>query len=190
MGTINNIGMEIVAVLFSVLIWVLVLRLLLQAFNADFYNPVSQAVVRFTAFLDPLRRLLGARGGIDFATVLALLLVQMAQVATLYAMHTGAAPGLAVLLVFSVPELVHTLLNFFFWIIIASVVASWLAQGGQSPVLLLLHSLTEPLLAPARRLLPPLGGLDFSPIIVLLAINIADKYGVPALRNLAASLLA
>jgi YggT family protein len=53
----------------------------------------------------------------------------------------------------------------------------------------LLHELTDPLLAPARRLLPAMGGLDFSPIIVLLALDLADKYGVPALRNLIAGLL-
>ena len=188
MDTLNNIGADIVGVVFSIILWVLLLRLLLQAFRADFYNPVSQSVVRFTSFLDPLRRVLGARGGIDFATLLALVAVQVAQLGTLYAMRTGEWPGPLVLLAFSLPELVHMVLTFFFWTIIASVVASWLAPGGHSPVLQLLYGLTEPLLGPARRLLPPLGGLDFSPIIVLLALNIVDKYGVPALRDLVAGL--
>lgn len=189
MNTINSIGQDVVSVIFSILIWVIVLRLLLQAFRTDFYNPVAQAIVRFTAFLDPLRRVLGARGGIDLATLLALVLLQVLQLGMIVAMRAGEWPGIGLLLAFSVPELLHTLLNVFFWTIIASVVASWLAPGGHSPAVQLIYSLTEPLLAPARRLLPPLGGLDFSPVIVLLLINVADKYGVPAMRQLVSGLV-
>lgn len=189
MGTFSQIGIDIVHVLFSLLLWIALLRLLLQAFRADFYNPVSQSVVRLTAFLDPLRRVLGARGGIDFATLLALVALQMAQLGVVYAMRSGSVPDIVLLLAFSVPELVQAVLSFFFWTIIASVVASWLAPGGNSPVLQLLHELTEPVLAPARRLIPPLGGLDFSPILVLLALDLSEKYAVPALRQLVAGLM-
>ncbi|MCL4676872.1 MAG: YggT family protein [Pararhodobacter sp.] len=188
MGAFNQIGIDIVRVIFSLVIWILLMRILLQAFRADFYNPVSQSVVRLTAFLDPLRRVLGARAGIDFATLIALLLVQMAQLAAVYAMRAGSLPDISLLLAFAIPELLQVVLSFFFWIIIASVVASWLAPGGHSPVIQLLHELTEPLLAPARRLIPPLGGLDFSPILILLALDLSEKYGVPALRQLIAGL--
>lgn len=189
MGTMSSIGIDIVKVVFSIVLWMMLLRLLLQAFRADFYNPVSQTIVRFTSFLDPLRRVLGARGGIDFTTLLALVVLQVAQLGSVIALRSGEIPNVGLLLAFSIPELLHMTLTFFFWTIIASVVASWLAPGGHSPVLQLLHELTDPLLAPARRLLPAMGGLDFSPIIVLLALDLADKYGVPALRNLIAGLL-
>lgn len=190
MDTMNSIGQLVVGTLFDVAIILLLLRLLLQLFRADFYNPLSQAVVRATSFLDPLRKAMGARGGLDIATLVALVALKMAQVAVLSAMAHGSAPGVVYLLAFSGIELLSLLLKVFFWSIIASVVVSWLAPDGRSPATQLLWSLTEPLLAPARRLLPPLGGLDFSPIIVLLVINILDDYGVPALYRLVVNALA
>lgn len=184
METVNDIGQLVVRTLFDVAIILVLLRLLLQLFRADFYNPISQTVVRATAFLDPLRKVLGARGGLDITTLVALVALKMTQLAVLYAMVHGATPGPVFLLATSGLSLVSLLLKVFFWSIIGSVVVSWLAPDGRSPATQLLWSLTEPLLAPARRLLPPLGGLDFSPIIVLLLINILDDYGVPALAGL------
>lgn len=184
MDTANNIGQLIVRTIFDIAIILVLLRLLLQLFRADFYNPLAQSVVRATSFLNPLRRVLGTWHGLDFATLLVLVALKMAQLTVLSLMAHGGIPGIVFLLAMSGLSLLELLLTFFFWSIIATVVASWLAPGGQSPATQLLWSLTEPLLGPARRLLPALGGLDFSPVIVLLVINVLRDYGIPALAEL------
>lgn len=184
MDTANNIGQLIVRTIFDIAIILVLLRLLLQLFRANFYNPLAQSVVRATGFLNPLRKLLGSRGGLDFATLLALIGLKIAQLATLMMMAHGNIPGPVFLIAMSGIALLELLLTFFFWAIIAAVIASWLAPGGQNPATQLLWSLTEPLLGPVRRLLPALGGLDFSPIIILLALNILRDYGIPALAEL------
>jgi len=68
-------------------------------------------------------------------------------------------------------SMVIILLNFYMFCIFISVIMSWIAQGHYNPFADLLRQITEPVMAPARRLLPPMGGMDFSPIIVLLLIS-------------------
>jgi YggT family protein len=180
----SDLGVLITQTVFGVVIFLFLIRLLLQATRSDFYNPISQAVVRFTSFLDPLRAVLGARAGIDFATLLVLVALQMAQLATLAWLQTGMVPALPLLLGFGGIELLHLLLQVAFWAVIASIILSWIAPSGPNPAAQLLWSLTEPMMRPARKLLPPIGGLDFSPIIVLLVIRVLDGWGLAQLHGL------
>lgn len=202
----SDLGVLITQTVFGVVIFLFLIRLLLQATRADFYNPISQAVVRFTSFLDPLRAVLGARAGIDFATLLALVLLQMAQLATLSWLKAGGMAGFPLLhtfggieflhqeldlgkylldlLAFGGFDLLHLLLQVAFWAVIASIILSWIAPSGPNPAAQLLWSLTEPMMRPARKLLPPIGGLDFSPIIVLLVIRVLDGWGLAQLHGL------
>lgn len=184
MDPLNNITQLVVRTLFDIAIILMLLRLLLQLFRTDFYNPLSQSVISVTRFLDPLRKIMGARGGIDFATLLALFALQVGQFAVLSSLAGVGVPDMVFLLAISGITLLDTLATFFYYAIIASVVISWIAPGGQSPFTQLLWSLTEPILAPARRLVPPMGGLDFSPILVFLALTILKTYGIPALGGL------
>lgn len=179
MDTMASIGTDFLKLVFDIVLFLLLLRLLLQLTRADFYNPLSQAIVRTTAFLDPLRKMLGAWNGLDITTLIAILAVTMLEMILL--LGTNLSPG--VLLALAGITLLDQLALFFIIAIFLVVILSFLAPDGRNPAAQLLWSLTEPLLGPARRLLPPLGGIDFSPMLVLFLIYVVRNYLIPALSH-------
>ncbi len=188
MNSLTGISVDFIRLVFDIFLFLLLVRLLLQLMRADFYNPMSQAVVRATSFLDPLRRSMGAWNGLDLATFAALLLTKCVQIVVLLKLQWGGLSGIVgsgMIVAAAGISLIDQLATFFFWAILGSVILSWLAPDGRNPAAQLLWSLTEPVLAPARRLLPPLGGLDFSPILVLFVIHVIRGYLVPMLANAA-----
>ena len=185
MGMLSGIGIDFIRLVFGVLLFLLTLRLLLQLFRTDFYNPLSQQIVRATAFLDPLRHALKAWHGLDLATLLAIVALKLAEIAVVSQVALGQLPGPAMMIAATGVSLVDQLAGFFFFAIIAVVILSWVAPDGRNPATQLLWGLTEPVLGPARRLLPPMGGLDLSPIIVMFLIHVVRAYLVPLLANVA-----
>jgi YggT family protein len=147
------------------------LRVLMPLVRADFRHPLGQAVLRFTTpVVLPLRKLLPPAGRVDVASVAALLLVQVAKTAVLRLVAGfGLAPG--PLLAAAARDLASTVLQFYFFLVLAYVLLSWVAPGNPTPVARLVGRLCEPLLAPLRRIIPPLGGLDFSAFFVLIALQ-------------------
>jgi YggT family protein len=147
------------------------LRLLLQWVRADFYNPVCQFLVRITnPVLVPLRRVVPAIGRLDTASVVLMLALEY----TATWVVTQVAPvqfTLGQVLLFSVVKLLGTLLWTYFFLVIAMVLLSWVGRGARHPVVPLVHQLTEPLLRPVRRVVPPIAGIDLSPLFVLIAIR-------------------
>ena len=187
-GHIGNAGTFLIETLFGLYILVVMLRLLLQWARADFYNPLSQFIVKATTpALAPLRRSLPAIGGIDTACVVLLVLLQLAELWLVTGILGHRAPVLA-LLVLSVAELVQLAIYVFLFSILIQVVMSWINPGSYSPMLSVLYSLNEPLLAPARRLIPPIGGLDLSPIAVMVGLQLVAILVVGPLRQLAGTL--
>lgn len=149
-------------------------RFLLQWVKADFYNPVSQMVVRFTnPLLMPLRKLLPANSNLDFAA-LAMVLVLIIAKAVFLTWLAGFSFNGPVLLLVSVRGLASMLLNYLFWAILLRVLLSWVAPDPYNPFVQIMAQLTEPVMAPARRILPPIGGLDLSPILVLFLIQFLE----------------
>ena len=132
----------------------------------------------------PLRRILPGYGGIDLASLLVALILQMLMIALLIALQTGTMLPLLPLMMASLIGLAAYLVKIYFFAILAMIILSWVAQGGNNPALRLLFQLTEPVMAPFRKLLPPMGGLDLSPIFVFILINIIQI----ALGHLASSL--
>jgi YggT family protein len=149
------------------------LRLLLQLARADFYNPLSQAIVKVTnPVLRPLRRYIPALGKIDTASVLLMFALQILNTSLVGALF-GASRGFLALLVIAFVELLSKLVYLYLFAIIIQAVASWVAPGTYNPVLNLINGLTAPLLRPVRRLLPNLGGLDLSPLVVIVLLQLA-----------------
>ena len=187
-GHVGNAATFLVETLFGLYILVVMLRFLLQWVRADFYNPLSQFIVRATQLpLVPLRRVLPAAGGIDTASVVLLVALQFAELWIVTGILGQRAPAGA-LLVFSIAELLRLGINVFLFSILIQVVMSWINPGAWNPLLNVVHSLNEPLLAPARRLIPPMGGLDLSPIAVMVALQFASILLVGPLRQLAGTL--
>lgn len=156
----------------DIYIMIVLARFMLQLVRADFYNPVSQFVVKATSpVLNPLRRVIPGFGGLDIAAII-LMLVLVALKLALYFFLKGAL-GLPILtmVIFFIKSVANTFLNFFLFSIFVSIILSWVAQGSYNPLADLLHQITEPVMGPARKILPPMGGLDLSPMLVLLAIS-------------------
>ena len=187
-GHIGNAATFLIETLFGLYILIVMLRLLLQWARADFYNPLSQFIVKATQpALAPMRGTLPAIGGIDLACVVLLVVLQFGEL-WLIAGILGQRAPVSVLLVFSVAELLQLTIYIFLFSILIQVIMSWINPGSYNPVLGVLYSLNEPLLAPARRLVPPIGGLDLSPIVVMVALQLAAILFVGPLRQLASTL--
>jgi len=177
----------VISTLFQLYITVVMVRFLLQWVRADFYNPLSQFVVKVTnPLLRPLRRIIPGWGGLDIAALLLMLVLQLLSL-TLILLLRGHGVPLGVLIPWSLAELVGLAFNVYIFAIIAQAILSWINPGHYNPVSSILYSLTEPLLRPARRLLPPISGIDLSPLLVLLALQVAKMLIVPPLMYLAAN---
>ena len=164
----------IVEVVFSLLLLALLLRFLLQLARANFYNPISQFLVALTnPLLTPLRRVIPGLFGIDMASVVLLLALKTLQVFLIFTLNGYSFQALPMFAA-AVIDLVRLTINVYFYAILIRVILSWFLPYGmrQHSAGDLLFSLTEPLMRPARRLLPAIGGLDLSPIIVLVALQL------------------
>jgi len=155
---------------FSLYLMVMILRLWLQLVRADFYNPFSQFVVKATnPLVLPLRRVIPSLGRLDTASLVLAYSIMLVKLLVLQLVQAGQVL-LVPSLVLSVIFLVKEILTLLFWILVIRALLSWFSQG-RSPVEHVMHQLTEPLLRPVRNILPPLGGLDLSVLVVLVGLQ-------------------
>jgi YggT family protein len=180
---LDTAAVYILQTLGSLYLLVVLLRFILQLVRADFYNPLSQFIVRATQpLLKPLRKVIPGLAGLDLASLVLAILVQLLLMTlTLMLMGYGVGNPLQ-LLVWSIIGVTALLIKVFFFALIISVILSWVAQGSHNPAVELINQMCEPLLAPIRRFMPNLGGLDLSPIVAFLALNLIDML---VIRNLA-----
>jgi YggT family protein len=162
----------IVDTLLSLALFVVLARLLLQWARADFRNPIAQAIVRLTnPLILPLRRVLPPVGKVDTASVVAVVLVAIIKVGILLALHGYGSPGVQLWVQSVAVELVQALLHTYFYAILLYALLSMIAPGGYSPLQSVLASVCEPVLRPFRRLIPPIAGIDLSPLWAVIAIQ-------------------
>ncbi len=173
----------IIDALTSLYIFVLLLRIWLPLLRADFRNPLAQGVLRLTSpLVVPLRRLVPSFGRLDTATVLVAFVIQYAAVLLILfiyaALLSNPLPSSGLIALTSVVKLISLSVSLFVFAIVIRVVLSWVSPGLHNPATALVSTLTEPVLRPIRRLLPPMGGFDLSPmltIIGLYALNIVIR---------------
>ncbi|OOF16954.1 hypothetical protein BZG79_05025 [Salinivibrio sp. MA427] len=159
---------------FDLYIMVVLLRIWLQWSRADFYNPFSQFVVKATQpVVGPLRRMVPALGGLDLATVLFAYLLMVAKFVALDIITGGALTVNSGLFGFSAIALLKAAGKLLFWVLILRAILSWVSQGN-NPVEQVFHQLTEPVCAPVRRILPPIGGLDLSILVIFIGLQFID----------------
>lgn len=162
----------IVETLLSLVFFVFLLRLLLQLVRADFRNPIAQAIVRLTnPLVLPLRRILPPMGKLDSASIVAVLLVALAEVGLMYVLRTGTLPGALTWLRLATLGAVVKVLWVYFYAIVLYALVSLIAPGQHSPFSVLLDSICEPVLRPFRRIVPPIGGIDLSPLWACIALQ-------------------
>ena len=175
MAALTEIARLLINTLGGLFLTAIVLRFLLQLARADFYNPISQALVRITnPVVKPLRRIIPGFFGIDFASLVLAILLKLLMIIALFVVQTGGTNiNIALVILVAVLSVFVTIFNIYFLAMIATIIMSWVAQGSYHPAVVLIHQIAEPVMAPFRRLLPPMGGIDFSPMIAFLALNVA-----------------
>ncbi len=173
MNALSEIFIYLIQTLLSLYIVAMLLRFLLQLVRADFYNPISQFLVKVTnPLVLPMRRLLPGIGGFDPASLLLSVVLQLVGIVSILLLNGLGLPNILLMLVWSLLGIVGLLVNIYFFALLAMIILSWIAGGSQNPAISLLYQITEPVMAPFRKALPPMGGLDFSPILVFILINV------------------
>ena len=148
-----------------------VLRLILQWVRADFYNPLSQFLVKITSpLLVPLRRMIPSIGWLDTAAVV---LVIALEIASLFIISNINSLSLTWPQLFglALTKLLMAVLWLYFFLILVVVILSWVGGRMRHPIIPLMYQLTEPVLRPIRKLIPPLAGMDLSPLIAIIGIR-------------------
>lgn len=153
---------------------VLLLRLLLPFIRINFNNPISQAILRLTSpLVIPVRRILPPIGRIDTATLVVAFGIQYLTIFVIMLIRRHA-PSLLPIAITSVVNLVILMLNLVIFAIIIRIVLSWLgATASYNPAIAIIDAITEPVLRPFRRRIPPIGGLDISPVFAIILISAA-----------------
>ncbi|MEC7545972.1 MAG: YggT family protein [Thalassolituus sp.] len=173
---LTQAGLLLVNAIGSIVLLIVMMRFLLQLVRADFYNPISQMIVKFTnPMLIPLRRVIPGFGGLDVASLVLAVGVQYLILALILMLATGGANLPFIEMVgWAFVGILKLLFSIYFWGMLIVVIASWVAPGSYNPALILINQLLEPLIRPIRKILPDMGGLDLSPLVVMLGIQLAE----------------
>lgn len=173
---------DIINIVFSVLMFAFLLRLIFQLVRTNFRNPLAQAIVKLTnPLVLPLRRVLPPIGRVDTASVVALILIQALGIVLVrwvvgYGLPTGGELALATLL-----ALIRQTVTFLLFATIIWAILSWIVSDQHSPAGEALADIVEPLLRPIRRIIPRLEGLDLSPmvlcIVLVVLLRLLDRLG-------------
>ena len=173
-SALTDIGMTIVQPLFSLAMLLIAVRFLAQLCGVSGYNPISMTLRRVTnVIVLPLSRLLPSGNRFSPGALLALILIQVVFIALMFGL-VGELDAFNVLqaFVWSALGAAGLLVSVIFYSVIAMIVVSFLAPQSSHPAVEFIWELTEPVMAPLRQVLPPIGGLDFSPIILFIALNV------------------
>jgi YggT family protein len=168
-------GIFVVQTLCGLIVLALNLRFLMQISRANYYNPIAQGLVKATnPLISPFRAVLPVIGRIDLANLMAAWVCQTLGIVLTMLLATGT-PFMPVYLLWSVVAIIASVLNLYFFALLILVIASWLAPYSANPALELVREITEPICAPVRRIIPALGGLDFSIIVIFIGLSLLEN---------------
>lgn len=178
---LNDAAIFVIQTLGSLYLLIVLLRFILQLVRANFYNPLCQFAVKATQpLLKPLRRVIPSMFGLDMSSLVLALIVQMVLFAVILLL-SGYKVDVLFLVPWGLIGIFALFLKILFWAMIISVILSWVAPGSHNPGAELVQQITEPVLAPFRRIIPNLGGLDISPIFAFIALQLLQSWLIPRL---------
>ncbi|MCE9664827.1 YggT family protein [Halomonas sp. M5N1S17] len=183
----GNAGLLLVNTLINIYLFLMMLRFLLQASQADYYNPISQSVVKITQpVVRPFQSFLGpVMGRFDLATLAAAFVLKAISIVVILQIAGFGMPPIANVAIGAAAAIANAILKIYFFALIVMIILSWVAPNASHPGALLVMQLVEPIMAPVRKVIPPLGMIDLSPIVVFIAISIIDGIVVGALTRAA-----
>ena len=181
MGQAGNAVAQIFNTIAGLYLLFVVARFLLQLAKADFYNPISQAVFKIT---DPMvkvfRSFIPGYRGIDFSSLILAFFVQFTAISLTILLYGGSLPSISFIVTWSFVGVLNFIILFYYYALIASIIMSFVMMfsGNMNPhpILSLVWQITEPIMSPVRKVIPPMGGLDFSPIFIFLVIGLIRNF--------------
>ena len=181
MGQAGNAVAQIFNTVAGLYLLFVVARFLLQLAKADFYNPMSQAVFKIT---DPMvkvfRSFIPGYRGIDFSSLILAFFVQFTAISLTILLYGGSLPSISFIVTWSFVGVLNFIILFYYYALIASIVMSFVMMfsGNMNPhpILSLVWQITEPIMSPVRKVIPPMGGLDFSPIFIFIVIGLIRNF--------------
>ena len=177
----------LIKTLFGLYIAIVVIRFLLQWARADFYNPISQFVVKVTSpVLRPMRKVIPGYGGLDLSALVLAWLLKAAELALL-SMLLGLGRNPLAALAWAIPALVGLIISIFLFGILIRVILSWVNPDPYNPAVALLNRITDPIMVPAQRLVPPISGIDLSPMVAMIGLVLLEMLLLPPLQLLTGS---
>lgn len=191
---LQNALLFTISTIFSIYISIVLFRFMLQLVRADFYNPMAQFVVKATnPILIPLRKIIPGFWGIDWASLVLALILQATEL-TLSLLTKGFSitttlSSISGLLIWSVGELTDLCLVILLFATFIQIISSWLQQNNYNPITELFSQVTAPIFTPVRRIIPAVGMLDFSPMVVIFFIILMRMLFADSIISLGKSII-
>lgn len=183
-----NSAAFVIQTVFSLYILAVMLRFLFQLLRAPFHNPISQFIVTVTnPLLKPLRRIIPGFMGIDMAAVLLMLILQAVEIILILLLY-GPLPGPLGVILISIGKLLELTVYIFMFALFARIIIGWINPHLYNHATMLLASLTDFMMRPARRLIPPVGMLDLSPIVLFLLLGLILRLFIQPLLDIGAGM--
>ena len=173
-NALSDIAVTIASPLFSLVLFLIAMRFLAQLCGVSPYNPISVGIRTVTnPIVAPVNRLIPAGKRLNIGAIVALILCQTAYIGImLWILSRFDAFNIVPALIWSALGVAGLLINIIFYSVLAIILVSFLAPQSNHPAVEFLWQLTEPVMAPLRSIIPPMGGLDFSPILLFIGINV------------------
>ena len=190
MGQVGNAGVYLISTLSNLYPFIVVLRFILQFSQADFYNPISQAVSKLTSpLVRPVQAIIRPMGRIDLATIIVAFIVKTLGLVAILQIEGGGFLPIFNLVMGGLTGVVSTLLDIYFFALLISIILSWVAPQSSHPGALLIYQITEPVMSPVRNMLPSMGGIDLSPIFVFIGITLLEMLIVTPMAQMSGPLI-
>lgn len=173
MSPLNDAGLFLVKTIFDLYTMLIMIRFILQGVRADFYNPISQFVVKLTnPVVIPLRRFVPSIRGYDTSSLVWVFILTCIKLVLMCLLSTRTFPAIHGLMIWALGDILKMIIDIFFFAILIQVILSWVAPMSHSPIISLVLKITSPVMGPARRLIPTIGGFDISPIPVIIGLQL------------------
>lgn len=173
MNSLQTALVFLIQLLFDFYILLLLLRVILQYQHANYFNPICQFIIKITdPVVSPLQRFIPGFKGIDLAIVTVIFILAIIESIFIVWLQVGQFPAILGLLLFALGRLMMQVINLYLYAIIINVILSWLGSPKTIALREVAALVSEPLLAPARRYIPPISGIDLSPVAVIVVLQL------------------
>ena len=180
---LNSLLAFLTTIIFECYIIIVLFRFLLQLFGTDYYNPISQWVLRLTSWtVSPLQRFIPSYHQISFAALIIAVLLESAKIATLLLLSNQFFPHIPGTLLWACADLLNYAVHIFIYAIFGQVILSWIRPAGAYTIMQILDRLTAPILR------PNFGGLDLSPIPAIILLKLITTFAILPLQTLGSQL--